>query len=193
MMERLAANARKLERLLSDLLDVDRLARGVLEPSLNPVDLGALVRRVAEETEVGDRPLFVSAPALQTLVDGAKVERILENLLVNAARHTPEGARIWVRLSEEDGNALLVVEDDGPGVPEGQRGSVFEPFHQGPPLREHNPGTGIGLSLVASFAELHGGRAWVEDRPGGGASFHVLLPSVGLAVASGIQHTASTR
>jgi PAS domain S-box-containing protein len=189
MMERLTANARKLERLLSDLLDVDRLARGVLEPTLHQVDLGELARRVAEETDVGLRGLTVQAPSLEAMVDGAKVERILENLLVNASRHTPEGARIWIRLTEHDGGVLLLVEDDGPGVPDDQKDSVFEPFHQGAAIRGHNPGTGIGLSLVASFAELHGGRAWVQDRAGGGASFRVFLPTMA-AGASRLEQVA---
>jgi signal transduction histidine kinase len=68
------------------------------------------------------------------------------------------------------------VEDAGPGVPERVRQTIFEPFQQLGRPQMPTPGVGIGLSLVARFAELHGGRAWVEDRPGGGASFHVFLP-----------------
>ena len=69
-----------------------------------------------------------------------------------------------------------MVEDAGPGVPEELRDSIFEPFRQGNEVVTHNPGVGIGLSLVTRFAELHGGRAWVEEREGGGASFRVYLP-----------------
>jgi signal transduction histidine kinase len=77
---------------------------------------------------------------------------------------------------EGDG-ILIAVEDDGPGVPEELREAIFEPFRQGPTTSPHSPGTGIGLSLVGRFAALHGGRAWVEEREGGGASFRVFLPA----------------
>jgi signal transduction histidine kinase len=109
-------------------------------------------------------------------VDASKLERIVENLVANALRHTPAGAKVWVRTRPHDGGGLVVVEDDGPGVLEELREAVFEPFRQGPSPSSHSPGVGIGLALVASFAELHHGRAWVEERPGGGASFHVFLP-----------------
>ena len=108
--------------------------------------------------------------------DAAKIERIFENLLSNAIRHTPPQSKVWVRVGPEAGGALLVVEDDGPGIPVEHRESIFQPFGQGAGAPEHAPGVGIGLAVVARFAELHGGRAWVEEREGGGASFHVFLP-----------------
>jgi PAS domain S-box-containing protein len=184
MLDRLAANARKLERLLSDLLDMDRVARGVLEPKLGPVDIGDLAHRVAAETDMGRRTLSLDAPALSLVADGAKVERIIENLLVNATRHTPEDSHVWLRMESGSQGVTLVVEDDGPGVSDELKRTIFEPFRQGERINEHHPGTGIGLSLVADFSRLHGGRAWVEDRPGGGASFHVFLPSASVAVGA---------
>jgi signal transduction histidine kinase len=75
-----------------------------------------------------------------------------------------------------EGGAEITVEDRGPGVADEVKTLVFEAFRQGPEGIGHSAGMGIGLSLVARFAELHGGRAWVEDRPGGGASFKVYLP-----------------
>jgi signal transduction histidine kinase len=106
-----------------------------------------------------------------------KVERIVENLLVNAARHTPSHARIWIRVRPNDRGAILTVEDDGPGLAPEDRERVFGPFERGVSAAAHAPGSGIGLTLVARFAELHGGRAWAEEREGGGASFLVWLPS----------------
>jgi signal transduction histidine kinase len=109
-------------------------------------------------------------------VDAPKVERIMENLVVNAAKHTTAGTTIWVRVQPQRDGVLLLVEDEGPGVPAQLREQVFQPFHKGRNIADHAPGSGIGLALVAQFASLHGGRAWVQDRPGGGASFRVFLP-----------------
>jgi PAS domain S-box-containing protein len=177
LMKRLVANARKLYRILSNVLDLERLMRGVVEPSMVPTDLGALVRRVVAEADflIGRTVTLETDPAMVS-VDPSNIEQVVENLLVNAAKHTPDDTPIWVQVCAERDGALIVVEDAGPGVPEEEREAIFEPFRRGP-HEEASPGTGIGLSLVSRFAELHGGRAWVEDRRGGGASFRVFLPT----------------
>jgi signal transduction histidine kinase len=152
------------------------LQRGIVAPQRRPVDVAEVVGEAIRESDVlKDRSVEIDAEPLIVSVDPAKVERIVENLLANAARHTPPGTRVWVRVESEGDGALVIVEDEGPSVPAESREMIFEPFQQaGHP--NHAPGVGVGLSLVAKFAELHGGRAWLEDRPGGGASFHVLLP-----------------
>jgi signal transduction histidine kinase len=172
---RLEANARKLSRLVSDLLDLDRLAQGVIEPRRDPTDVGELVRTIVEETRVAEqRTVHVDAPPMLIEIDAAKVERIVENLIVNSLRHA-NGTDLWIRVSPEPDGMLLVVEDNGPGVPLDLRDPIFEPFERGR-SSSHAPGVGVGLSIVANFAKLHGGRAWVEERDGGGASFHVHIP-----------------
>jgi len=173
---RLAVNARKLDRILSNLLDLDRLLHGAAEAKFERASLSDLVRRILGEADFLDqRDVTVDIDRLEADIDPPKVERIVENLLVNAVKHSPPGTPIWVRVAREDGHAAIVVEDAGPGVPEDLRESIFEPFQRG--RYDHaTPGTGIGLSLVARFTELHGGSVWVQERPGGGASFHVLLP-----------------
>lgn len=177
LLKRLAANARKLERLLADLLDLDRLTRGIASPNRRPTDLAELAEKVVEaEESLMARRVVMELEPVTISVDGPKVERILDNLLVNSVRHTPDGATVWVRIAPDDGGALIAVEDDGPGIPEDSRESVFEAFRQGPEPNRHSPGVGIGLSLVRRFAELHDGKAWVQEREGGGASFRVYLP-----------------
>jgi signal transduction histidine kinase len=179
LVARLARNARKLNRLLADLLDVDRLARGVVGPQLAPTDVGELVRRVASDQDlVGGSALQVDVHRVVIPVDAPKVERIVENLIANAMKHTPEGTPIWVRASAYDGGAVITVEDSGSGVPPEIQADIFKPFRQGPDVPSHAPGIGVGLALVARFAELHGGRAWMEDRAGGGAAFKVFLPGL---------------
>lgn len=174
---RIAANARKLERLLSDLLDLDRLQRGIVSPQRRQTRIAELVDRVVSEVEHPQHALEVEISDLEVSVDAAKVERIVENLVTNAVRHTPPGSHVWVRAAHQDGGVLLIVEDDGPGIPEALLDEVFEPFRQAPGSSSvHSPGVGIGLSLVRRFAELHGGRAWVEPRNDRGASFRVFLP-----------------
>jgi PAS domain S-box-containing protein len=177
LLGRLAVNARKLDRLLKDLLDIDRLSRGILTPKVRASDLASIVGRTVESLDVLDqRSILVQTETVVVPVDAPKIERIVENLVMNAVRHTEPDVRIWVRLWSQDGGAVIAVEDDGPGVPVDLRHEIFEPFRQGPTSSAHSPGTGIGLSLVAMFADLHGGRAWIEDREGGGASFRVFLP-----------------
>jgi PAS domain S-box-containing protein len=187
LLAQMAMRARRMERLLNDLVDLDRLGRGVTEPSRFPVDVGSLAARVVEACETLEgRQIAVDAEPVMIAVDATKVARIVENLIVNAARHTPSDSEVWLRVRKVPEGALIEVDDDGPGVADARKASLFDGF-----LRpfdaegRRGAGEGIGLALVARFAELHGGRAWVEDRKGGGSSFRVLLPDVPDPVADG--------
>ena len=177
----LSAESRRLDSLLSDLLDADRLRHGSLQPTFKRVDVGRLVADVVARFVSGPasdgRSIHVEAASADAEVDPLKVERIVENLLANAVKYTPAGTPIGVRVEALDGNVLIAVDDRGLGVEADKRESIFELFDRG----DADPqvgGTGIGLALVARFSELHGGRAWVEPNPEGGSSFRVLLPAV---------------
>ena len=178
----LVEKTRKLERLLKDLLDLNRLEEGVLEPNRSLTDVRELVHRVVTEVDqLAGWPIDIEAEPIQAFIDGPKVERIVENLLLNTTRHTPPGTRVWVKALARGSDLELIVEDAGPGVPAELAGTIFEAFRRGggqAPTMAHARGVGIGLSLVARFAALHGGHAWVDERWGGGAAFHVLLPDV---------------
>ena len=168
-------SGRKMNRLIDDLLDLDRIDRGKLQPQREPTDVGALARRVVGDTaQIIDHPVRVRADAVLVNVDPGKVERVVENLLVNAVRHTPPGTAVLVDVAAHGDGVELVVEDHGPGVPDDLKTLLFEPFRQGE--TSSAGGMGIGLSLVQRFAELHGGSAHVDDAAGGGARFVVTLP-----------------
>jgi two-component system sensor histidine kinase MtrB len=106
-------------------------------------------------------------------IDPTTVARVTDNLVVNVLRHAAGATTVWVIVRETDAGAELIVEDDGPGIPADQRESIFSPFQRG---STEASGSGLGLSIVAGFVDLHGGRTWVEERPGGGASFHAVFP-----------------
>ncbi len=173
----LAAKARRLNTIVTDLLDTERLARGVVEPKLQEIAVGRLISLLVWDSEsMAGRQVHVDAGSVTAWVDPQMISRIVENLLMNAARHTPTRCEVWVKVAPQGDDVLIAVEDDGPGIPEEHRESVFRPFEHGPMTSVHNPGVGVGLSLVSKFTELHGGRVWIEDREGGGASFRVLIP-----------------
>jgi PAS domain S-box-containing protein len=171
LVRHLGEQAQRLERLLSDLLDLDRVRHGSLTPEFAEADVAELVARVTSVHGVA-----VQSEPLLAEVDAPKVERIVENLLANALKHTPSGTDVNVRVEGRDGGVLIAVDDRGPGVPEAHREAIFELFTRGGDPTTSAAGAGIGLALVAQFTALHGGRAWVEDNPGGGASFRVFLP-----------------
>jgi signal transduction histidine kinase len=183
----IVAMSRKMARLVDDLLDIERFKQGAVELSRVPTDVGVLVQRLAASWDVSHHPLVVDAESVMATVDPVAVERIVENLLVNAARHTPPGTPIWVRVEECDG-ALVTVEDAGPGIPEGLRSQVFGPFARG--ADPGMGGVGVGLYLVGRLASLQGGHAWVEERDGGGASFKVLLPAAAEAAPVDLRPSA---
>lgn len=168
-------SGRRMNRLVDDMLDLERIDRGQVQPEREATDVGELVRRIASEaTGLETHPVRIDADPVLAFVDPAKVERIIENLLVNAARHTPAGTPVHVGVRAGAGGITVVIEDEGSGVPDDLKTVLFDPFRQGPTAAGR--GVGIGLSLVKRFAELHGGSAVVEDRDGGGARFVITLP-----------------
>ncbi|MDX1621675.1 MAG: PAS domain S-box protein [Nitriliruptorales bacterium] len=176
--QRLAHNARRLRGLLDDLLDLDRLSRGALQLDLDDnVDLSRLCVAVVEEIEAPNHTIDLRVGRTELTLDRPKIERVIDNLLRNAVKHTPAGSTVAVRLEMADDDVLLHVEDDGPGIPSELADEIFEPFRQGPQAgTSANPGTGVGLSLVRAFVSLHGGEVWYEDREPHGARFCIRLP-----------------
>jgi PAS domain S-box-containing protein len=184
MAGRVHRQAERIARLLDDLLDIERLSRGVVDADRRPVDVADLVAAVAAEE--GDHLVEVRTVPTPAEVDPAKVERIVVNLLGNARKHAGPDARVEVTVAPHGDGVRLTVDDDGPGLPDHLKTRVFEAFEQGPTATTAtSPGTGIGLALVAAFAALHDGRAWAEDSDLGGARFVVDLAGPPAPAADG--------
>jgi signal transduction histidine kinase len=176
-------NARTLLRHVNDLLDVARLEARKMAVSYARVDLAEIVRRVASNFETFAQEhrydYRVEAPAsLSAEIDGAKIERVVMNLLSNAFKFTPRGGKIrCVLRPPAEAWAEVSVADSGPGVPAALRGSVFERFFQAESSDTRRfGGTGLGLSIARDFVELHGGTIAVDAAPEGGARFSFRIP-----------------
>ncbi len=171
----LATHTERLAELLDDLLDLDRLSRGTATTEPEELDTVEVVRG-AIDALAGAHRVRLDAPAsLPAVLDRTQLERIVANLVDNADKYAPDGP-IKVTLTGDATTVEVTVEDRGPGIPEQGRAQILEPFHR----LDHaaaQPGTGVGLALVAEFVHLQEGELRVEDRPGGGARFVVRLPA----------------
>jgi signal transduction histidine kinase len=141
------------------------------------------VERTIAELPLTGHEIELRLASVLVAGDVPKLERIVENLALNAAKYSPVGSVIRIAVAMDGPNAALVVEDEGPGVPAELGESAFDLFVRGANAT-NSRGAGIGLSLVAQFARLHGGNATVENRPEGGASFKVVLPLAEAAVSA---------
>jgi signal transduction histidine kinase len=177
---RIATNADALNGLVQDLLDFARMERGDLELALVPVDLGATVAGVLARLEgvwSSHRVEHRVQPGVVVLGDAAAVERVVTNLVSNAVKFSPAGSTVTVSVLVDGDRALLLVDDDGPGVPAEERSKVFVRFFRGAgDAVVRTRGVGIGLSVVQDFVGQMGGSVRIDDAPGGGARFAVELP-----------------
>jgi nitrogen-specific signal transduction histidine kinase len=178
-------NLTRLTSIVSNILNFSRIEKGTLIPSFREVDLAALAQKAAGDLH----PLFAQRnisiePAQALLPSGAvieadpeQIEQVLINLLANAIKFTPRGGRIGIALSEQGDAIILCVWDTGCGIDPQYHTRIFDRFYQvdGSITRETG-GTGIGLAIVKSIVQMHGGRIWVESSPGQGTRMNVYLP-----------------
>jgi signal transduction histidine kinase len=176
MLHEIVSGARRLDRLLDDLLDMARIEHGRLVLDRVDTDLLELTHRVVGELPVGGGQIVVGGSHAHAFVDGPKIERAVENLVTNAAKFAGSEARIEITVAGEGETSTITVDDDGPGVAATERAMIFDPFERGTAPRKVR-GSGLGLAIVARLVRAHGGDVEVSDAPAGGARFVLRLPA----------------
>ncbi len=173
--------AARLERLVSNLLDLSRLEAGAARPRPELWTAESLVARALDAVGPAGAGIAVSLPDELPAVraDPAQIERVLVNFLENAVQSAGDGVELLVAV--EGADVVWRVADQGPGVDARDAGRIFEPFERG--TGEISGGTGLGLAIARGFAEANGGRVWAEAAPGGGAIFALALPRVAVTAA----------
>jgi len=179
LLQTISDEAERVNRLVSNLLDMTRLESGQVTPSHEwlPVEeaVGSAVQRCAKRL-VGHAVKVNLPDDLPMLhADSVLMEQVLVNLLDNAAKYSPAPSEIDISASADATVIVVSVADRGPGVPHDQRKHIFEKFVRGQQATR-KPGVGLGLAICRAIVAAHGGRIWVDDRPGGGAVFSFSLP-----------------
>lgn len=178
------SGADRLNRLVANLLDLSRIEAGALRLDLEEYLLEDLIGEAAAQVRllftVGQlqiEPLDDPSALHWVRVDPILVEQVLVNLLENAAKYSPAGAPVTVRARIGTNEAVLEVEDRGPGIAADEQEKVFDRFYR---VTQHGraAGAGVGLTVCKGIVEAHGGRIWVRPAPGGGSTFAFSLPLV---------------
>ncbi|UUQ67469.1 ATP-binding protein [Pseudomonas fuscovaginae UPB0736] len=169
----------RLMQLINDLLNFSRYQNGLQKLTLAPCDIGQLLEQARERfaeqasSQGIDLQIETQPPLPRLHADQAQLERVLDNLLGNALRHTSRGGQIRLQARRHDERVIISVEDNGEGIAYGQQGRIFEPFVQ---VGRKKGGAGLGLALCKEIVQLHGGRMGVYSRPGQGTQFYMALP-----------------
>ena len=183
ILARAEQGGRRLSDLVRDLLDVSRLGEGRFEIARERIELGALVTSVIDEVTVAETSQEIaldrSGDMLWVDADARRLVQVIQNLLDNAIRYSPDRGRIDVTLRREDAEAVVRIADRGVGIPEGERGQLFQRFFRTSRTQTYG-GTGLGLFISRRIAEAHGGRLDLESTGPDGSVFVLALPLASL-------------
>jgi PAS domain S-box-containing protein len=179
-------SSRRVLAMVESILEITRMESGKIDLLLSEIIINSIVDQsisefntVALEYKVSiNKDLDDDLPPVN--MDQEKIHRVLNNLIDNALKHTPENGQILISAHHRDGEIVEIqVSDSGPGIPEEYRQRIFERFVQVPGLPSRKRGSGLGLTYCRLAVEAHGGEIWVDDRPGGGSQFIFSLPISG--------------
>ncbi len=177
LLEAIAVELDRLERLVENLLDLSRLQAGAAEPVPELWTAEQLVADALDEVDGAERVQVVLGEGLPVVrADGAQIQRVLVNLLENALKFSASAAPVQLRANPSRDEVVIRVTNPGRGIAQADLGRIFEPFQRA--AGERTGGAGLGLAIAKGFTEANGGRIWAESRPGQGATFALALPAV---------------
>jgi signal transduction histidine kinase len=188
-------DAHRLNRMINEMLDLDKMESGRMQLHREPVDLNAIVSEAVDRVRP-NAPQHPVSVRLDPLVgemsgDRDKLTQVIANLLNNAVKYSPKGGEIVVSTRLEGNTSHVVVRDHGMGIPNEALEAIFERYGRvESPATRHIQGTGLGLPIVRQIVQLHGGTVWAESTVGAGSVFHVILPR-GAATRSDVTEAAS--
>ncbi len=193
-------NSYRQIRLINNILDMARIDSGHVKVNLTNCNVVLLIDDIVQSVapyaeQKGLSLLFdTECEEIITAIDMCKMERIMLNLLSNAIKFTPPGGRVWIRIGRKKDTLSILVQDTGQGIPQEKQAEIFERYRQldNPLIRQHE-GSGIGLSLVKSFVELHDGTIRVESKKNNGSSFIIEIPIKLTATANPPPHRENNR
>ncbi|MFC1934352.1 CHASE4 domain-containing protein [Chloroflexota bacterium] len=174
--------ALNLNKRIDELLDLARSEIGVLRLNRMPIDPVPTIQEIVNgamplASERGQHLTLELPPSLPTIqVDSDRVTQVIQNLLNNALKFTPEGGTITIIGKVVEANLVIEVQDTGPGLSKQEQERLFDPYHRLPGDRERFSGLGLGLALSKGFIELHGGQIWVKSKKGVGSTFGFSIP-----------------
>ena len=173
--------SQRLNRIVGNLLDLSRIEAGTLRPEKGWYDLGVLVDEVVGRLRPVTARHYVQVDLAEGLpavpLDYVEIDQVLTNLIENAAKYAPTSTEITVSVRARRAELLVTVDDRGRGIPASEVPHLFDPFYRIADGTPRPAGLGLGLAVAKGLIEAHGGRIWVEHRPGGGARFAFTLPT----------------
>lgn len=181
LIDTIHATSQFMADLVDDLLDVAKIEAGQLHLDYEPCDLGRLVERNLRRNQLlADRKqiriAWVIEPLPTAVVDSARLEQALNNMLSNAIKFSPQGSAIQARLERQGERFRLSVQDQGPGLSLDEQANLFSAFQRGRVGTQGEKSSGLGLAIVKRVVEAHGGSLWLKSAPGQGTTISISIP-----------------
>jgi len=175
------SDAQRLNRMINEMLDLDRMEAGKIRIQPKPVDLNSLVREVVERAQASSEKHRLRTELDQALpiinADPDRLIQVISNLVSNAVKYSPDGGEVTISTAADNGQVHVAVRDQGVGIPPEFISRVFGRYERFENSKTSKVvGTGLGLAISRQIIELHGGKIWVESKVGSGSTFEFTVP-----------------